>query len=395
MGLKKEIVAMLLAGGQGTRLQALTKTMAKPAVPFGGKYRIIDFPLSNCVNSGISTVGVLTQFMPLELNSYMGNGSPWDLDRMDGGLSILPPYTGGETGDWYKGTANAIYQNMTYIEQYSPDYVLILSGDHIYKMNYNEMLKFHKKKGADLTIAHIDVTLEEASRFGILNTLSDLSVSEFVEKPKNPISTKASMGIYIFTWSELKKYLVKCECAKDTSHDFGKDIIPMMLNDGKKIFAYPFDGYWKDVGTVESLWQANMDLIHKEDEFNIHDPLWRIYCRHYESMPQYISKTAVLSGSMISEGTIVKGKVVESVVSSDVIIEEGAEIYNSVIMKNAYIGKNVKVYNSIIAEEAILEEGCSVGHKDIKLGKDMITVVASKKSIKKDQVFKKTLEGGK
>lgn len=393
MGLKKEIVAMLLAGGQGTRLQTLTKTMAKPAVPFGGKYRIIDFPLSNCVNSGISTVGVLTQFMPLELNSYMGNGSPWDLDRMDGGLSILPPYTGGETGDWYKGTANAIYQNMTYIEQYSPDYVLILSGDHIYKMNYNEMLKFHKKKGADLTIAHIDVSLEEASRFGILNTLSDLSVSEFVEKPKNPISTKASMGIYIFTWSELKKYLIKCETSKETSHDFGKDVIPMMLNDKKKIFAYPFDGYWKDVGTVESLWQANMDLIYKEEEFNIHDPLWRIYCRHYESMPQYIAKTAELSSTMISEGTIVKGKVVESVISSDVLIEEGSEIINSVVMKNAYIGKNVKIYNSIIAEEAVIEEGAVIGHKEIKPGKDMITVVGSKEVIKKNKVYKKEVGG--
>lgn len=395
MSLKKEIVAMLLAGGQGTRLQTLTKTTAKPAVPFGGKYRIIDFPLSNCVNSGISTVGVLTQFMPLELNSYMGNGSPWDLDRMDGGLSILPPYTGGETGDWYKGTANAIYQNMTYIEQYNPEYVLILSGDHIYKMNYNEMLNFHKEKNADLTIAHIEVSLEEASRFGILNTLSDLSVSEFVEKPKNPISRKASMGIYIFNWIELKKYLEKCENAENTTHDFGKDIIPMMLKDNKKIFAYPFKGYWKDVGTVESLWQANMDFIQKEEEFNIHDPLWRIYCRHYESMPQYIGKTAKLSNSMVSEGTSVKGKVVESVISSDVVIEEGSEIVNSVIMKNAYIGKGVKIYNSIVAEEAIIEEGAIVGHKKIQLGKDMVTVVASKDIIPKNQVFKKEIAGGK
>ena len=298
MRLKKEIVAMLLAGGQGTRLHALTKNMAKPAVPFGGKYRIIDFPLSNCVNSGISTVGVLTQFMPLELNSYIGNGSPWDLDRMDGGLSILPPYTGGETGDWYKGTSNAIYQNLKYIEQYDPEYVLILSGDHIYKMNYNDMLEFHKKRGADLTIAHINVTLEEASRFGILNTLNDLSVSEFVEKPAKPISTKASMGIYIFKWSELKKYLSLVEDLENTSYDFGKDMIPMMLNDGKKIFAYPFEGYWKDVGTIESLWQANMDLLHNVDEFNIFDPLWRIYCRHYESMPQYIGADAKLSNSI-------------------------------------------------------------------------------------------------
>ena len=389
MSLKKEIVAMLLAGGQGTRLKSLTKNMAKPAVPFGGKYRIIDFPLSNCVNSGISTVGVLTQFMPLELNSYIGNGAPWDLDRMDGGLSILPPYTGGETGDWYKGTSNAIYQNMKYIEQYDPEYVLILSGDHIYKMNYNEMLKFHKSRGADLTVAHIDVPLEEASRFGILNTMSDLSVSEFVEKPEKPISTKASMGIYIFNWSQLKIYLEKCENAEDTSYDFGKDVIPMMLADGKKIFAYPFKGYWKDVGTIESLWQANMDLLNNADNFYIYDPLWRIYCRHYESMAQYIGPKAKLSNAMISEGSSISGTVKESVVSSGVYIHEGAEVVNSVIMKNAVIGKNAKVYNSIVAEDAIIGEGAIVGHEKIELGKDMITVVANKDVVKDKETFKK------
>ena len=389
MSLKKEIVAMLLAGGQGTRLKSLTKNMAKPAVPFGGKYKIIDFPLSNCVNSGISTVGVLTQFMPLELNSYIGNGAPWDLDRMDGGLSILPPYTGGETGDWYKGTSNAIYQNMKYIEQYDPEYVLILSGDHIYKMNYNEMLKFHKSKGADLTVAHIDVPIEEASRFGILNTRSDLSVSEFVEKPEKPISTKASMGIYIFNWSQLKIYLEKCENAEDTSYDFGKDVIPMMLADGKKIFAYPFKGYWKDVGTIESLWQANMDLLNNADNFYIYDPLWRIYCRHYESMAQYIGPKAKLSNAMISEGSSISGTVKESVVSSGVYIHEGAEVVNSVIMKNAVIGKNAKVYNSIVAEDAIIGEGAIVGHEKIELGKDMITVVANKDVVKDKETFKK------
>ena len=389
MSLKKEIVAMLLAGGQGTRLKSLTKNMAKPAVPFGGKYKIIDFPLSNCVNSGISTVGVLTQFMPLELNSYIGNGAPWDLDRMDGGLSILPPYTGGETGDWYKGTSNAIYQNLKYIEQYDPEYVLILSGDHIYKMNYNEMLKFHKSRGADLTVAHIDVPLEEASRFGILNTMSDLSVSEFVEKPEKPISTKASMGIYIFNWSQLKIYLEKCENAEDTSYDFGKDVIPMMLADGKKIFAYPFKGYWKDVGTIESLWQANMDLLNNADNFYIYDPLWRIYCRHYESMAQYIGPKAKLSNAMISEGSSISGTVKESVVSSGVYIHEGAEVVNSVIMKNAVIGKNAKVYNSIVAEDAIIGEGAIVGHEKIELGKDMITVVANKDVVKDKETFKK------
>lgn len=380
---------MLLAGGQGTRLKSLTKNMAKPAVPFGGKYKIIDFPLSNCVNSGISTVGVLTQFMPLELNSYIGNGAPWDLDRMDGGLSILPPYTGGETGDWYKGTSNAIYQNMKYIEQYDPEYVLILSGDHIYKMNYNEMLKFHKSRGADLTVAHIDVPLEEASRFGILNTMSDLSVSEFVEKPEKPISTKASMGIYIFNWSQLKIYLEKCENAEDTSYDFGKDVIPMMLADGKKIFAYPFKGYWKDVGTIESLWQANMDLLNNADNFYIYDPLWRIYCRHYESMAQYIGPKAKLSNAMISEGSSISGTVKESVVSSGVYIHEGAEVVNSVIMKNAVIGKNAKVYNSIVAEDATIGEGAIVGHEKIELGKDMITVVANKDVVKDKETFKK------
>lgn len=389
MSLKKEIVAMLLAGGQGTRLKSLTKNMAKPAVPFGGKYKIIDFPLSNCVNSGISTVGVLTQFMPLELNSYIGNGAPWDLDRMDGGLSILPPYTGGETGDWYKGTSNAIYQNIKYIEQYDPEYVLILSGDHIYKMNYNEMLKFHKSRGADLTVAHIDVPLEEASRFGILNTMSDLSVSEFVEKPEKPISTKASMGIYIFNWSQLKIYLEKCENAEDTSYDFGKDVIPMMLADGKKIFAYPFKGYWKDVGTIESLWQANMDLLNNADNFYIYDPLWRIYCRHYESMAQYIGPKAKLSNAMISEGSSISGTVKDSVVSSGVYIHEGAEVVNSVIMKNAVIGKNAKVYNSIVAEDAIIGEGAIVGHEKIELGKDMITVVANKDVVKDKETFKK------
>lgn len=312
----------------------------------------------------------------------------WDLDRMDGGLSILPPYTGGE-GDWYKGTSNAIYQNMKYIEQYNPEYVLILSGDHIYKMNYNDMLKFHKNNNADLTIAHIDVPIEEASRFGILNTLNDLSVCEFVEKPKEPISTKASMGIYIFNWKELQKYLINCENLEGTSYDFGKDIIPMMLRDKKKIFAYPFYGYWKDVGTIESLWQANMDLLHNVGQFNIHDPLWRIYCRHYESMPQYIGNTAELKNSMISEGTTIKGKVVESVLSSGVYVEEGAEIYNSVIMKNAYIGKNARVYNSIIAEEAIIEDSSEVGHKKIEIGKDMITVVGNRNIVGKGVLVKK------
>ena len=349
MARKKEVVAMLLAGGQGTRLQVLTKDMAKPAVPFGGKYRIIDFPLSNCANSGISTVGVLTQFMPLELNSYMGNGQPWDLDRMDGGLSILPPYTAGKTGEWYKGTANAIYQNIKYIEQYNPEYVLILSGDHIYKMNYKEMLDFHKQKGADLTIAHINVPLEEASRFGILNTNTDLKVTEFLEKPENPISTKASMGIYIFSWKELREYLIRDE-------------------------ENP-DGYWKDVGTIESLWEANMDLIKNKENFNIDDRLWRIYYRHEGAMPQYLGHSANVKNSMISDGTAVYGTVSESIISSGVRIEEGAEVVGSIIMKDVLIEKGAKVYNSIVAEGAVIKENVEVGHREIVLGKEQITVI--------------------
>lgn len=381
---KKEIVAMLLAGGQGTRLHALTKDMAKPAVPFGGTYRIIDFPLSNCVNSGISTVGVLTQFMPLELNSYMGNGQPWDLDRMHGGLSILPPYTAGKSGEWYKGTANAIYQNIKYIEQYDPEYVLILSGDHIYKMNYTEMLQFHKQKNADLTIAHIDVTLAEAKRFGILNTDSNLRVQEFVEKPENPISTKASMGIYIFNWSVLKEYLTKDEEDAASEKDFGKNIIPALLEDGKGIYAFPFSGYWKDVGTIESLWEANMDLIKHRDSFNIHDPLWRIYYRHSHLMPQFISSTAKIKNSMISDGATVRGTLVESILSAGVNIEEGAEVVGSIIMQGATVESGAKVYHSIVAEGAVIKSGVTVGHKEIELGKEMITVIPKNETITED-----------
>lgn len=388
MARKKEIVAMLLAGGQGTRLYQLTQSMAKPAVPFGGKYRIIDFPLSNCINSGISTVGVLTQFMPLELNSYVGNGQPWDLDRMDGGLSILPPYTAGKTGEWYKGTANAIYQNIRYIEQYSPDYILVLSGDHIYKMNYSEMLKFHKEKGADLTIAHIDVPWEEASRFGILNTDANLKVNEFVEKPANPISNKASMGIYIFNWKELKEYLIRDENDETSENDFGNNIIPAMLADKKNIFAFPFKGYWKDVGTIESLWEANMDLIKNSNNFNIDDPLWRIYCRHSETSPQFISSKADIKESMVSDGATVEGYVRDSVLSSGVFVEEGAEVVGSIIMQNAVVKKGAKVYNSIIAEESVIEENVEIGNKVIELGKNMITVIGKNEVVKENYAVK-------
>ncbi|WP_049554474.1 MULTISPECIES: glucose-1-phosphate adenylyltransferase [unclassified Granulicatella] len=384
MARKKEIVAMLLAGGQGTRLQVLTKDMAKPAVPFGGKYRIIDFPLSNCSNSGISTVGVLTQFMPLELNSYMGNGNPWDLDRVDGGLTILPPYTAGKTGEWYKGTANAIYQNIKYIEQYDPEYVLILSGDHIYKMNYNKMLDFHKEKEADLTVAHINVPLEEASRFGILNTNDDLQIIEFLEKPEHPISTKASMGIYIFNWKVLKEYLIRDEENPESEKDFGKNIIPMLLEENRRIFAFPFAGYWKDVGTIESLWEANMDLIKRRDEFNISDKTWKIYYRHEGKLPQFIGDSAQVTDSMISDGTIVLGTVHESIVSSGVSIEKNAKVQGSIIMQNAVIEEGATVINSIIAEGTVVKSGVTVGHSEVELGQDMITVIGKDEIVTED-----------
>lgn len=384
MARKQEIVAMLLAGGQGTRLQVLTKDMAKPAVPFGGKYRIIDFPLSNCANSGISTVGVLTQFMPLELNSYMGNGNPWDLDRVDGGLTILPPYTAGKTGEWYKGTANAIYQNIKYIEQYDPEYVLILSGDHIYKMNYNKMLEFHKEKKADLTVAHINVPLEEASRFGILNTDDDLRIVEFLEKPVHPVSTKASMGIYIFNWKVLKEYLIRDEENPESEKDFGKNIIPMLLEEDRRIYAFPFAGYWKDVGTIESLWEANMDLIKRKEDFNISDKTWKIYYRHEGRLPQYIGESAEVTESMISDGTIVLGKVHESIVSSGVSIAQNSKVLGSIIMQNAVIEEGATVVNSIIAEGTVVKSGVTVGHEEIELGKDMITVIGNFEVVEED-----------
>ena len=384
MARKQEIVAMLLAGGQGTRLQVLTKDMAKPAVPFGGKYRIIDFPLSNCANSGISTVGVLTQFMPLELNSYMGNGNPWDLDRVDGGLTILPPYTAGKTGEWYKGTANAIYQNIKYIEQYDPEYVLILSGDHIYKMNYNKMLEFHKEKKADLTVAHINVPLEEASRFGILNTDDDLRIVEFLEKPEHPVSTKASMGVYIFNWKVLKEYLIRDEENPESEKDFGKNIIPMLLEEDRRIYAFPFAGYWKDVGTIESLWEANMDLIKRKEDFNISDKTWKIYYRHEGRLPQYIGESAEVTESMISDGTIVLGKVHESIVSSGVSIAQNSKVLGSIIMQNAVIEEGATVVNSIIAEGTVVKSGVTVGHEEIELGKDMITVIGNFEVVEED-----------
>lgn len=361
MKLKKEMIAMLLAGGQGSRLYVLTSSRAKPAVPFGGKYRIIDFTLSNCSNSGIDTVGVLTQYKPLELNAYIGTGQPWDLDRMNGGIQVLPPYVTGSDGQWYKGTANAIYQNIEFIEQYSPTYVLILSGDHVYKMDYAKMLKFHKEKGADATIAVMDVPIDQAHAFGIMNTNEDLSIYEFEEKPKEPKSTKASMGVYIFTWEKLKKYMIEDEANPASSNDFGKNIIPNMLNAGERMFAYPFEGYWKDVGTVDNLWEANMDLLNPTIPLNLSDPLWRIYCRHSLTTPHYIGESASIVNSMITEGCDVEATVNNSILFSDVEAEKGAEINYSVVMRNVKIHSGAKVQYAIIADDAVIEEGAVVG----------------------------------
>lgn len=379
---KKECVAMLLAGGQGSRLYALTENTAKPAVAFGAKYRIIDFPLSNCINSGIDTVGVLTQYQPLFLNEYIGNGQPWDLDRNMGGVSVLPPYQGKKGADWYKGTANAIYQNIKFIDRYDPDYVLILSGDHIYKMDYAAMLAAHKKNGADCTISVIEVPLKEASRFGIMSTNDDGSIYKFEEKPKNPTSTKASMGIYIFNKKKLFDYLIEDENDAESSKDFGKNIIPKMLANGEKMYAYPFEGYWKDVGTLSSLWEANMDLLGEEPIFDVNDEKWRIRSRTAAEPPQYIGEKAVVKNSLITEGCIIDGTVENSVLSNGVIVEEGAVVKDSVIMSNAVIKKNARVEYAIIDEDSLICEDAVVG-ADKKKVKD-VTVVGAGSVITKD-----------
>lgn len=362
--IKKEIIAMILAGGQGSRLGVLTKNIAKPAVPFGGKYRIIDFPLSNCSNSGIYTVGVLTQYKPLDLNSHIGIGDPWDLDRRDGGVSILPPYQEEKGGDWYKGTANAIYQNIEFIDRYDPEYVLILSGDHIYKMDYYKMLEFHKDNKADATIAVIDVAIEEASRFGIMNTRDDNTIYEFEEKPKLPKSTNASMGTYIFNWSVLKKYLIEDENDINSSNDFGKNIIPKMLESGKRLIAYPFDGYWKDVGTVESLWEANMDLLKIDNELNLYDGQWKIYSQNQVRPAHYIGKNARVNNSLIVEGCIINGDIQNSVLSQGVYVGKNTLIRDSVIMPNVQIGDNVVIDKAIVGNDAIIDHGCKIGDKE-------------------------------
>lgn len=353
--MKKECVAMLLAGGQGSRLYVLTGNMAKPAVPFGGKFRIIDFPLSNCTNSGIDTVGVLTQYRPLELNGYIGNGQPWELDRMNGGVHILPPYQSADGASWYKGTANAIYQNIGFVDLYEPEYVAILSGDHIYKMDYAAMLRRHKECGADCTISVMEVPWHEASRFGIMNVDKNDIITEFEEKPKEPKSNLASMGIYIFTWQKLRQYLIADEADPDSSNDFGKNVIPAMLNAGEKMAAYRFEGYWKDVGTLDSLWDANMDMLVPGSGLNLLDRSWPIYSRTPSCPPAFVGKNADVGNSAIAKGCAIQGEVKNSVLSYNTTVGEGASVSYSVVMPGAVIEDGARV------EYAIVGEGCHIG----------------------------------
>ena len=357
--IKKEMIAMLLAGGQGSRLGVLTSKVAKPAVAFGGKYRIIDFPLSNCINSGIDTVGVLTQYQPLRLNSHIGIGIPWDLDRNVGGVTVLPPYEKSTSSEWYTGTANAIYQNLEYMEQYNPEYVLILSGDHIYKMDYKIMLDYHKANNADITIAAMPVPIEEASRFGIVVTDSDNRITEFEEKPANPKSNLASMGIYIFSWKVLKDALIKLK--DQNGCDFGKHVIPYCFENNKRIFAYEYNGYWKDVGTLSSYWEANMELVDIIPVFNLYEEFWKIYTKTDAIPPQYVSSEGFIEKSIIGDGAEIYGKIFNSVIGSGVVIEEGAEVRDSIIMQDTVIGKNSKVYKSIIAEEVTIGDNVELG----------------------------------
>ena len=360
---KQEVVAMLLAGGQGSRLGVLTRNLAKPAVPFGGKYRIIDFPLSNCVNSGIETVGVLTQYQPLELNDYIGNGQPWDLDSNNAGVHVLPPYQKQKKTDWYKGTANAIYQNIPFIERYNPDYVVVLSGDHIYKMDYSKMLNFHKEKNAACTIAVYEVPMAEASRFGILNTNEDGSIYEFDEKPKKPKSNKASMGIYVFTWEKLRKYLEEDENDPKSQNDFGKNVLPAMLNAGESMFAYRFEGYWKDVGTIESLWESNMDLLDPNIPLDLNDPEWRIYSRNPVMPPHYVAKGATIQNSLAAEGCNVYGTVDFSVLFAGVYVAPGAVVRDSIIMPGSRIEEGATVQYAIVAENSVVGANSVVGQR--------------------------------
>lgn len=385
---KKEMVAMLLAGGQGKRLKGLTKSLAKPAVYFGGTYRIIDFPLSNCSNSGIDTVGVLTQYEPLILHSYIGVGSDWDLNRKNGGVFVLPPHERENGSSWYRGTADAIYRNLKFVDQFDPEHVLILSGDHIYKMDYNAMLQYHKERDADCTISVIDVPLEEASRFGILNTEDDLKIYEFEEKPSKPKSTLASMGVYIFKWEVLRKHLLEDGENSGSSHDFGKDIIPLMLEDGESLYAYPFEGYWRDVGTVDSLWEANMDLLSDHPPLNLNDPNWRIFTRNPNQPAQYVAAGAKVSGCIINEGCIVYGEVNHSVLFYGVEVGEGSVITDSVIMPKVKIGKNVKIHKAIISENTVIDDYMEIG---IERENENEILLIDNKSKKRKSVVAKTI----
>lgn len=382
MNVKKKCVAMLLAGGQGSRLYALTQNRAKPAVPYGGKYKIIDFPLSNCIHSGIDTVGVLTQYEPLELNAYIGNGATWDLDCMSGGAYVLPPYMKGKKGEWYSGTASAIFQNIHFIEQYNPEYILILSGDHIYTMDYEKMIDAHEEKGADATIAVMEVPMAEASRFGIMNTDADMRIVEFEEKPPVPKNNLASMGIYVFTWKKLREYLINDNQDPNSSNDFGKNIIPNMLENGEKMFAYLFSGYWKDVGTIDSLWEANMDLLAERPELDLHDDNWRIYGRNLVFPPHFIGEEASVKNSILCDGCVIHGTVENSILSPGVTVEKGACVKDSIVMQQTVIRSGSCVTRAIVDEDVTILEDAKIG------GEEKITVIGSELTIPKGAEIK-------
>ncbi|MCX7922707.1 MAG: glucose-1-phosphate adenylyltransferase [Clostridia bacterium] len=362
---KKELIALLLAGGQGSRLGVLTKKVAKPAVLYGGKYRIIDFSLSNCINSGIDTVGVLTQYQPLKLNAHIGIGKPWDMDRISGGVTILSPYLKEEVGEWYKGTANAVYQNIHYVDKISPEYVIILSGDHIYKMDYSQMLDFHKKNKAEATISVINVPWDEASRYGIMNTHENGKIYEFEEKPKNPKSTLASMGVYIFNWQTLREYLIRDNDMPGSDNDFGKNVIPMMLNDGRSMWAYQFTGYWRDVGTIQAFWESNMDLIRRVPDFNLFDPEWRIYTPNPVKPAHYIGPNGSVKTSVVAEGCMIYGSIKNSVIFPGVHVEEGVYIEDSIVMSNTRIGRNSYLNRCIVSEKVTIGSNVKIGVGDI------------------------------
>ncbi len=386
---KKDCIAMILAGGQGSRLKVLTESTAKPAVPFGGKYRLIDFPLSNCVNSGIDTVGILTQYQPLQLNEYIGGGQPWGLNSSRGGIHVLSPYSKSESSEWYKGTANSIFQNISFMDRYKPTHVLILSGDHIYKMNYAQMLRYHKEKNADCTIAVLNVSLEEASRFGIMNTDSKERIIEFEEKPEHPKSTKASMGIYIFKYDILRKYLIEDNEDSESHNDFGKDIIPKLIADKHKLFAYGFNGYWKDVGTIESLWESNMDILGENPKLTLNDPKSKIYSRNYAHPSSYISEGSVIEDSVVAEGCEIYGKIYNSIISTGCTIGRDAEIHNSFIMPNSVIESRSVVRYAIVGEDAIINANAKIGDDPEFYDKSDwgITVVGKDKVVPKNKIL--------